>query len=68
MLDSQMLGRSVRTTVPDSLYCECKTLYMMSRRPQSAAAQPRLIAPARLACKRFLPTRTEKRCSDATLL
>ena len=50
-LDSQMVGRVVLATVPDSLYLECKALYLMVRRPHAAAAQPRLIAPARLACK-----------------
>ncbi len=40
-LDSQMVGRAVLASVPDSLYLECKALYLMVRRPHAAAAQPR---------------------------
>ena len=50
-LDSQMVGRSVVAVVPDSMYSECKSLYLMLRRPHAAAAQPGLVALVRGAGK-----------------
>ena len=30
-LDSQMLGRSVPASVPEAMYCECRSLYIVAR-------------------------------------
>ena len=50
-LDSQMFGRSVPASVPEAMYCECKSLYMMLRRPHTAVVSPQLVTPARGAVK-----------------
>lgn len=46
-LDSQMLGRSVPASVPEAMYCECKSLYMMLRCPLAAVVSPPLVDPPR---------------------
>ena len=46
-LDSQMLGRSVPASVPEAMYCECKSLYMMLRCPLAAVVSPPLMDPPR---------------------
>ena len=46
-LNSQMVGRTVLATVPDSLCRECKALYLMVRRPHAAVVSPPLMDPPR---------------------